>query len=439
MRLVIKGGRIIDPRNGLDTVGDLLVEDGVIAWCGQHLPDAMALEGDVVFDASGLIVAPGLIDMHVHLREPGFEYKETIESGGRAAAAGGFAAVVPMPNTDPATDNRATVEFVVRRARETSPVRVWPTVAATRGNENELMSEIAGAKEAGAVAVTDDAFPLQSAELTRRVMEYCATFDLPLLTHCEDRTLTRGGVMNEGLVSTLMGLKGMPRAAEEIHVARNIRLAELTGCRLHILHISTARSIELVREAKRRGVSVTCETCPQYFTLTDESALGYDTMVKCNPPVRTAEDVKAVRAGLADGTIDAIATDHAPHAAHEKECEFQAAAFGMVGLETALGLVMTRLVRAGVIGLSDAIRKMTVAPAGILGIPGGSLSVQSPADITVIDPEERWTVDPESFRSRSRNTPFAGWELRGRAVATIVGGQIVHGDLVRAPRGRVRA
>ncbi|MGQ9923655.1 MAG: dihydroorotase [Armatimonadota bacterium] len=439
MRLVIKGGRIIDPRNGLDTVGDLLVEDGVIAWCGQHLPDAMALDGDVVFDASGLIVAPGLIDMHVHLREPGFEYKETIESGGRAAAAGGFTAVVPMPNTNPATDNRAMVEFVARRARETSPVRVWPTVAATRGNENELMSEIADAKEAGAVAVTDDAFPLQSAELTRRVMEYCATFDLPLLTHCEDKTMTRGGVMNEGLVSTLMGLKGMPRAAEEIQVARNIRLAELTGCRLHILHISTARSIELVREAKRRGVSVTCETCPQYFTLTDESALGYDTMVKCSPPVRTAEDVDAVRAGLADGTIDAIATDHAPHAAHEKECEFQAAAFGMVWLETALGLVLTRLVHAGVIGLADAIRKMTVAPASILGIPGGHLSVQSPADITIIDPDERWTVDPEAFQSRARNTPFAGWELRGRAVATIVGGQIVHGDLVRAPRGRVRA
>ncbi len=439
MRLVIKGGRIIDPRHGLDTVGDLLVEDGVIAWCGQHLPDAMALDGDVVFDAAGLLVAPGLIDMHVHLREPGFEYKETIETGGRAAAAGGFTAVVPMPNTDPATDNRAVVEFVARRARETSPVRVWPTVAATRGNENELMSEIAGAKEAGAVAVTDDAFPLQSAELTRRVMEYCATFDLPLLTHCEDRSLTRGGVMNEGLVSTLMGLKGMPAAAEEIQVARNIRLAELTGCRLHILHISTAGAIELVRQAKKRGVSVTCETCPQYFSLTDESALGYDTNVKCSPPVRTAADVEAVRAGLADGTIDAIATDHAPHAAHEKDCEFQAAAFGMVGLETALGLVMTKLVHAGVIGLADAIRKMTAVPAAILGIPGGDLAVQGPADITIIDPDECWTVDPEAFQSKSRNTPFAGWQLRGKAVATIVGGQIVHGDLVRARSGRVGA
>lgn len=436
MRLLVRGGRIIDPGSGVDRTGDLLIEDGVIAWCGERLPGEMTLENDFVFDAKGLVVTPGLIDMHVHLREPGFEYKETIETGGRAAAAGGFTAVVPMPNTSPATDNRAIVEFVMRRARETSPVRVWPAVAATQGNSNETMSEIADAKDAGAVAVTDDAFPLQSAELTRRVMEYCATFDLPLLTHCEDKTMTKGGVMNEGLTSSLMGLKGMPKAAEDIQVSRNIELAALTGCRLHILHISSARAIEMVRQAKKRGIGVTCETCPQYFALTDDHARNYNTLIKCAPPIRTAEDAAAVKAGLADGTIDAIATDHAPHAEHEKDCEFQAAAFGMIGLETALGLTLTHLVHGGVIGLSDAISRMTAAPARILGIPGGTLDVQSPADVTIIDPDAEWTVEPDQFQSLSRNTPFAGWKLKGQAVATIVGGQVVHGDILKkAPAG----
>lgn len=432
MRLLIRGGRIIDPHNHIDRVGDVLVEDGLIAWCGEHLPDEMAQDNDHVVDAAGLVVTPGLIDMHVHLREPGQEYKETIETGGRAAAAGGFTAVVPMPNTVPATDNRAVVEFVARRASETSPVRVHPTVAATVGNADSTISEIADAKDAGAVAVTDDAFPLQSAELTRRVMEYCATFDLPLLTHCEDKSMTRGAVMNEGLTSTLMGLKGWPKAAEEVQVARNIQLSEMTGCRLHILHISSAASIELVRQAKLRGVPVTCETCPQYFCLTEEAARGYNTLVKCNPPIRTRTDAEAVKEGLADGTIDAIATDHAPHAVHEKDCEFQNAAFGMIGLETALGLVLTHLVKPGVLTLQNAVAKMTMHPARILGLPSGSLSVQSPADITIIDPAAPWTVDPEQFKSKSRNTPFGGWELTGRAVGTIVGGHLVWDILEKA-------
>lgn len=430
MRLRIRGGRIIDPASGTDRVGDVLIEDGVVAWCGEHLPDEMALSQDQVFDAAGLIVTPGLIDMHVHLREPGHEYKETMETGGMAAAAGGFTSVVPMPNTDPATDNRATVEFVARRARETCPVRVWPSVAATRGNENTQMSEIADAKDAGAIAATDDAFPLQSAELTRRVMEYCRTFDLPLLTHCEDKSLTKGGVMNEGLTSTLMGLNGMPKAAEDLQVARNIELAEMTGCRLHILHISSERAIEMVRQARKRGVPVTCETCPQYFCLSEEDVRGYNTLAKCNPPLRTRTDQEAVKAGLADGTIDAIATDHAPHATNEKECEFQAAAFGMTGLETALGLVLTHLVDAQVLTLPQAIEKMTAAPARILELPVGRLAVQSPADITVIDPSAKWTVDPAAMFSRSRNTAFAGWSLKGKAVATIVGGGVVYGDIL---------
>jgi dihydroorotase len=431
MRLRIEGGQMIDPASGTSRAGDLLLDDGVIAWIGERLPEAEARGVDRVFDASGLVVAPGLMDMHVHLREPGHEYKETIETGGRAAAAGGFTAVVPMPNTLPATDNRATVEFVARRARETSPVRVYPAVAATRGNENTEMSEIADAKDAGAVAVTDDAFPLQSAEMTRRVMEYCRTFDLPLLTHCEDKALTKRGVMNEGITSTVMGLQGMPKAAEDLQVARNIELAEMTGCRLHIQHISSERAIELVRQAKARGVAVTCETCPQYFCLTDEDVRGYNTLAKCNPPLRTKADQDAVKAGLADGTIDAIATDHAPHAVNEKECEFQTAAFGMTGLETALGLVLTHLVDAGILSLGEAIGKMSTAPARILNLPGGRLEAGAPADITIFDPAAEWVVDPAKMRSRSRNTAFAGWELTGRAVATLVRGEIVYEDSAR--------
>ncbi len=439
MRLLIRDGWIIDPIGGTDRIGDLLIEDGVVAWCGEHLPDEMAQDKDFVFDAGGLVVAPGLIDMHVHLREPGFEYKETIETGGMAAAAGGFASVVPMPNTSPAVDNRAMVEFIARRARETSPVRVWPTLAATKGNADAEMSEIGDAKDAGAVAVTDDAFPMQSAEITRRVMEYCVTFDMPLLTHCEDKTMTHSGVMNEGLISTLMGLKGCPKTAEDVQVARNIEIARQTGCRLHILHISSNRAIEMVRLAKAQGIKVTCETCPQYFSLTDDMAQGYNTLIKCNPPVRTREDVDAVKQGLADGTIDAIATDHAPHATHEKDCEFQTAAFGMIGLETALGLVLTHLVHTGTLTLQQAIEKMTATPARILGLPVGRLTVQSPADVTIIDPKAKWTVDPESFYSKSRNTPFAGWKLEGRAIATLVGGQVVHGDILKKDRSKTRA
>lgn len=431
MRLLIKNGRIIDPANRMDQVGDLLLEGGKVAWCGQKLPAGMAQDGDKVIDASGLVVTPGLIDMHVHLREPGFEYKETILSGTQAAVAGGFTSVVPMPNTNPSTDNRATVEFVLEKARQAGLARVWPSVAATKGNKDSEMSEIADCKKAGAVAVTDDAFPLQSADLTRRVMQYCATFDLPLLTHCEDKTLTKGGVMNEGLTSTLLGLRGMPKLAEDLQVARNIEIAEYTGARLHILHISSARSIELVRQAKARGIHVTCETCPQYFTLTDDGVQGFNTLYKCSPPIRTAADQEAVRAGLKDGTIDAIATDHAPHAPHEKEVEFQNASFGMLGLETALGLVITFLVKTKVLTLNEAIAKMTTAPAKILGLEVGSLSVQSPADVTIIDPEKKWTVNPDEFCSKSRNTPFAGWELAGKAVATIVDGRPVFGNILK--------
>ncbi|MEI6913940.1 MAG: dihydroorotase [Armatimonadota bacterium] len=439
MRQLISHGRIIDPANSYDAVGDLLIEDGVIAWCGERLPDALSQPNDIVFDASGLVVTPGLIDMHVHLREPGQEYKETLETGGMAAAAGGFTSVVPMPNTVPATDSKAMVEFVVRRAKETSAVRVWPTVAATKGNLNEQMAEIADAKSAGAVAVTDDAFPLQSAEMTRRVMEYSRTFNLPLLTHCEDKSMTKGGVMNEGYTSMVMGLKGMPKAAEDLQTMRNIELAHLSGCHVHILHVSSARSVVMIREAKKRGVRVSCETAPQYFTLTDETCLGYNTLAKCSPPLRSQADITAVQEGMADGTIDAIATDHAPHAAHEKECEFQEAVFGMIGLETALGLTITLSVNTGVISLYEAVRKLTIAPAEILQLPVGRLSVQSAADVTIFDPSGNWTVNAKDFHSKSRNTPFDGWELNGKVVATIVGGQVVYGNIGETADTRQKA
>ncbi|MBP6965339.1 MAG: dihydroorotase [Armatimonadetes bacterium] len=418
--MLLRGGRIVDPAQGMDQVADLLIEDGRIARIGQ------IKTADQIIDVSGKFVLPGLIDMHVHFREPGFEYKEDIESGARAAVAGGFTAVACMPNTNPAADNRSVIESILGRADEVGLARVYPMGALTKGNKGEEMAEMGDMQQGGAVAFSDDAFPIQQSIVMRRVMDYCAMLDVPVVTHCEDTSLSGEGFMNEGLTSTILGLRGIPAEAEEVMVARNIVLARLTGCRLHIQHVSTKASVELIREAKDQGVKVTCETCPQYFSLTEETVIGYDTNTKINPPLRTADDVAAIKAGLADDTIDVIATDHAPHAVEEKETEYAAALNGMVGLETAVGLTVTELVKTGTLTLAEVVQKMSLGPARVLGVEGGSLAVGAPADVTVLDLDAEWIVEPAKFRSRSKNTPLGGRMLTGLPVMTVVGGKIAH-------------
>ena len=422
MRLLLKGGRVIDPSQDLDKVADLLIEGGRIAEIG----DIDAKPGQVE-DVSGKVVLPGLIDMHVHFREPGFEYKEDITTGSRAAAAGGFTAVATMPNTNPVTDARSVLEFILRRAQEVNLVKIHPIGALTKELKGEEMAEIGDMIEGGAVAFSDDAFPIQNSGLVRRVMDYCAMFDVPVILHCEDMSLSDEGLMNEGLTATILGLNGIPAEAEEIAVARNIMLARLAGCRMHVAHASTRGSVELIRRAKEAGLRITCETCPQYFSLTEEAVRGYDTNAKINPPLRTADDVAAIKEGLADGTIDVIATDHAPHAIEEKETEFAAAASGMVGLETAVGLVVTELVKPGILSLAEAFEKMSAAPARILGSAAadGTLQVGKAANVTVVDPAAEFVVDPSKFHSRSKNTPLAGRRLTGMPVLTVFNGRIV--------------
>jgi len=422
MWALLKNGRIIDPSQGIDRVGDLLIENGRVSNVNSN--DLDPARGSV-YDCTGLVVAPGLIDMHVHLREPGQENKETIATGAAAAAAGGFTTILGMPNTNPAIDNGAIVASVLEKGRQ-SDVHVLTTGAATKANEGREMAEIGDMLAAGATAISDDAFPIQSADLMRRVMEYCRMFDVPVLTHCEDKTMTQDAVMNEGVTATILGLRPWPRQAEEIMVWRNILLSQLTGCRLHIQHVSTAGTIEAIRWAKNKGIRVTCETGPQYFSLTDQALNTYDTNAKINPPLRTEADVEAIKSALADGTIDAIATDHAPHAQEDKDVELQYAAFGMVGLETAVSLVITNLVNAGAVSLSEAIAKMTVEPAKILGIEAGTLADGAVADVTIIDPEAKIVVESSKFKSKGRNTPFEGFELSGKAVATVVAGGMKH-------------
>lgn len=427
MRLLLKGGRVIDPSQDLDKVADLLIEGGRIAEIRDIGPKAADLKPGQIEDVSGKVVLPGLIDMHVHFREPGFEYKEDITTGSRAAAAGGFTAVATMPNTNPVTDARSVLEFILRRAQEVNLVKIHPIGALTKELKGEEMAEIGDMIEGGAVAFSDDAFPIQNSGLMRRVMDYCAMFDVPVILHCEDMSLSDEGLMNEGLTATILGLNGIPAEAEEIAVARNIMLARLTGCRMHVAHASTRGSVDLIRRAKEAGLRVTCETCPQYFSLTEEAVRGYDTNAKINPPLRTADDVAAIKEGLADGTIDVIATDHAPHAIEEKETEFAAAASGMVGLETAVGLVVTELVKPGILSLAEAFEKMSAAPARILGSAAadGTLQVGKAADVTVVDPAAEFVVDPSKFHSRSKNTPLAGRRLTGMPVLTVFNGRIV--------------
>jgi len=422
---LLQNGRVVDPANGRDEIADVLIgADGTIAEvrAGIAVP-----EGAAVMDCARLVVAPGLIDMHVHLRVPGQEYKEDVRSGTRAAAHGGFTAIACQPNTAPPIDNAGVVRDILAQAVGAA-ARVYVIGAVSRGLLNAELSEMADMKNAGAVGIGDDAFPVANSGFMRRAMEYCAMLNLPFFAHCEDKDLTADGVMNEGYVSTVLGLKGIPRAAENIGTARNVLLAMTTGCHLHVLHVSTRESVAIIRHAKAHGAPVTCETCPQYIALSDASCYNYNTNAKMSPPLRTRADQAAVTQGLADGTIDAIATDHAPHAAHEKEQEYARAPFGMVGLETSLGLVVTSLVGPGGLTLSQMVEKMSVAPARILGVPGGSLHVGAPADITVFDPHREWIVDVSAFLSKSRNTVLNGEAVTGRACATFVGGRRVSLD-----------
>jgi dihydroorotase len=421
MNILIKNGHIIDPANKVDGKFDLLVTDGKIAKLGT--PGSLPSNGAQVIEAEGKLIVPGLIDMHVHLREPGYEYKETIATGTAAARAGGFTAVCCMPNTNPVNDSRSVTEFILSQAAKNGAARVFPMGAITKGSKGEELAEMGELHAAGCVGVSDDGKPVMSAAVMRRAMEYSKIFDIAVVSHCEDASLAAKGVMNEGFVSTELGLRGIPNAAEDVMTGRDILLAELTGCRLHICHVSTAGSVRIIREAKQRGVKVTAETCPHYFTLTEDGVRGYNTMAKMNPPLRTAEDVAAIKQGLKDGTLDVIVTDHAPHGLDEKSGEFDAAPFGIVGLETSVGLAFT-LVQEGVLSLTQLIERMSMTPARIIKSGGGTLSMGAVADITIIDPSAEWIVAVSQFRSRSRNTPFDGWKLKGRAVQTIVGGRI---------------
>jgi len=423
--LLIKNGRVIDPANGIDDQRDIIVEQGkIVAVRPGGTGKGKENGAEQIIDARGKIVVPGLIDMHVHLREPGHEYKETIRTGCRAAASGGFTSLACMPNTQPVNDNQSVTEYILDRARRQGCVTVFPVGAITQGLKGEALAEMGELRAAGAVAVSDDGKTVHNSELMRRALEYARTFNLPVICHCEDMAMTAGGAMNESFTSTRLGLKGIPNAAEEIVVARDIALAELTGCPVHIAHVSTEGAVRIIRDAKSRGVQVTAETAPHYFTLTEEQVAAFDTSVKVNPPLRSARDVAAIKEGLQEGVLDVIATDHAPHSSLEKDVEFDYASPGMVGLETALPLSL-QLVAQGIVSLPALVATMTVHPAKILGIPKGTLSPGSDADITIIDVSMKTCIDVRKFYSKSRNSPFHGWELDGGAVYTIVKGTVI--------------
>ena len=419
---MIRKGRVVDPVGGIGGVMDILVEDGRVAVIGSELTAPSAR----VIDARGLTVCAGLVDMHVHLREPGFEYKETIQTGCLAAARGGFTSIAPMPNTRPATDCPERIALVRQKAAQACGVHVWPIGAVTWGQKGQALTDAAALKKAGAVALSDDGMPVQNANLLRDALIRCRRQELTFLSHCEDADMVKNYAVNEGRVSRALGLPGRPAIAEELQVMRDAMLAEETGAAVHICHISTARSVEIVRQFKKKGVPITCETCPQYFALTEDELLSRGTLARVNPPLRTRLDVEGILAGLKDGTIDVIATDHAPHSAEEKARPLPEAPSGMVGLETALAVTLTSLYHTGVMDLSDILRKMTVNPAFILRIPKGRLSLGGGADFTIFAPDAEWTVAPEQFASKGRNTPFAGRTLKGRVKYTIVDGKIIY-------------
>ena len=421
MSILIRHGRVIDPGR-LNGPADVLIRDGRIAAVGLGLK---VPAGATVIDATGKWVLPGFVDLHVHLREPGFEYKETIASGTAAAVAGGFTSVCCMPNTQPVNDNQSVTELILDKARAAGLAHVFPIGAITKGSEGKALAEFGELKAAGCVAVSDDGKPVMNAMVMRRALEYARTFDLPVVDHCECTHLSEEGSMHEGQVATELGLHGIPSASEDVMVARNLALAELTGGRLHLAHLSTAGSVRMVREAKARGIRVTAEACPHHFLLTEEAVREFNTNAKMNPPLRSRKDVDAIKAGLKDGTIDVIATDHSPHAAFEKEREFDYAPFGIVGLETAWGLTMV-LVEEGVLTVEQAVASLTVQPARAFGLAKGALAVGADADVAIVDPDAQWVVDPERFRSKGRNTPFSGWKLKGQVVSTLVGGRIVY-------------
>lgn len=425
MSVLIKGGRIIDPSQGLDEVGNVLIEEGVIkSFPGKTAKFEKGPDVEVI-DARGKIVAPGFVDMHVHLREPGFEHKETIRTGCSAAAAGGFTTIVCMPNTNPVNDNASVTEYILLKARTEGIVNVFPIGAITKGEEGESLAQIGEMYEAGCVGVSDDGMPVMNSKVMRHAMEYVKAFGIPVISHAEDRNLSGKGVMNEGEVSMLLGLEGIPCASEDVMVSRDITVAELAGSHLHICHVSTAGSVRLIRAAKKRGVHVTAEVTPHHFTLTEEAVNQYDTHAKMNPPLRTELDRKAVIKGLKDGTLDVIATDHAPHSEDEKKVEFDLAPFGIVGLETALPLSL-KLVEDGVLTLSQMISKLTTAPSSILKLNKGTLKPGAAADVVVFDSEKKIKVDREKFHSKGKNTPFDGWELKGEVSYTIVSGRVVY-------------
>ncbi len=423
MTLIIRGGRVIDPANGIDRKLNIVIKDGKVS----DLTDRERGKDGEMIDARGYIVVPGLIDIHTHLREPGYEYKESIKTGSLAAAAGGFTSIACMPNTYPTNDNASVTRYILTKASTEGLVNIYPIGAITKGLKGENLSEIGELKEAGCVALSDDGSSVMNSEVLRRGMEYAKGFNMPIISHCEDLNLSKDGQVNEGFISTELGLKGIPNCAEEIMVARDIALSELTGCKLHLAHISSAGSVRIIREAKKRGINITAEVTPHHFTLTEEAVYYYNTNVKVNPPLRTKEDIEAIKVGLREGVIDVIATDHAPHDIDSKNLEFNKAANGIIGLETALPLTL-KLVEEGILSLNEAVSKLTINPAKIIDIKKGSLGIGMDADITIIDPDREYTIDREKFKSKSKNTPFHGWKVKGKVIYTIINGRIIYKD-----------